>query len=55
MNVRIRGNIAGYENGRHEELRVPIKITPSREYLDRKNKYDKWLEYREERNKGGDQ
>lgn len=45
----IRGNIAGYENGRHEELSVPIKITPSREYLDRKNKYYKWLEYLEER------
>ncbi len=41
---KVTGNIKGYEEPVVVEYHTPIRIAPTRQYLDRKAKFTKWQE-----------
>ena len=43
---KVTGNIKGYEEPVEVEYHTPIHIKPTRQYLNRKAKFNKWLELR---------
>jgi len=44
---KVTGNIKGYEEPVEVEYHTPIHIKPTRQYLNRKAKFNKWLELQE--------
>jgi len=44
---KVKGNIKGYEEPVEVEYHTPIHIKPTRQYLNRKAKFNKWLELQE--------
>ena len=44
---KVTGNIKGYEEPVDVEYHTPIHIKPTRQYLNRKAKFNKWLELQE--------